>query len=78
LIAKKVGDLTAMKAEIHPDPLPDILQLSCQTQHALKSTCITGILEAEAVYIMESIRRFIDDMEDLVVQATTSSSLNPY
>ena len=65
LIAKKVGDLTAMKAEIHPGPMPDILQLSGQAQHTLKSTCITGILEAEAAYIMESVRRFIDATDDL-------------
>ena len=67
LIAKKVGDLTAMKAEIHPGPMPNILQLSGQAQHTLKSTCITGILEAEAAYIMESVRRFIDATDDLEV-----------
>jgi len=78
LIAKKVGDLTAMKAEIHPGPMPDILQLSGQAQHTLKSTCITGILETEAAYIMESVRRFIDATDDLEVQVTASSSLSPY
>ena len=78
LITKKVGDLTAMKTEIHPGPMPDILQLSGQAQHTLKSTCITGILEAEAAYIMESVRRFIDATDDLVVQVTASSSLSLY
>ena len=78
LIAKKVEDLTAMKAEIHPGPMPDILQLSGQAQHTLKSTCITGILETEAAYIMESVRRFIDATDDLEVQVTASSSLSPY
>jgi hypothetical protein len=78
LIVKKIGDLTAMKAEIHPDPLPDILQLSGQAQHTLKSTCITGILKAEVAYIMESVGRFIDATDDLVVQETVNSSLNPY
>ena len=78
LIAKKIGDLTAMKVEIHPGPMPDILQLSGQAQHILKSTCITGILEAEAAYIMESVRRFIDATDDLVVQETANSSLSPY
>jgi hypothetical protein len=58
--------------------LPDILQLSGQAQHTLKSTCITGILKAEAAYIMESVRRFIDAADDLVVQETVNSSLNPY
>jgi hypothetical protein len=66
-----------MKAEINPDPLPDILQLSGQAQNTLKSTSITGILEVEAAYIMESVRRFIDVMEDLVVHETIDSSLNP-
>ena len=46
LITKKIGDLSTMKAEIHPGPMPDILQLSGQAQHKLKSTCITGILGA--------------------------------
>jgi hypothetical protein len=78
LIAKKVGDLTAMKTEIHPGLMPDILQLSGQAQHALKSTCITGILEAEADYIMESVKRFIDATDDLVVQVTANCSLSPY
>ena len=78
LIAKKVEDLTAMKTEIHLGPMPDILQLSGQAQHTLKSTCITGILEAEAAYIMESVRRFIDATDDLEVQVRASSSLSPY
>ena len=59
-MVKKVGDLTAMKVDMHPGPMPDIIQLSGQAQHILKSTCITGILEAEAAYVMESVRRFID------------------
>ncbi len=74
LIAKKVGDLTAMKSEIHPGPTPDILQLSGQAQHKLKSTCITGIPGAEAAYIIESVRKFIDATDDLVVQEMANSS----
>ncbi|RLD71592.1 MAG: hypothetical protein DRI98_04685, partial [Bacteroidetes bacterium] len=70
LIVKKVGDLTAMKVDMHPGPKPgpkpDILQLSGQAQHTLKSTSITGIMEAEAAYIMESVIRFIDATDDLV------------
>lgn len=58
--------------------MPDILQLSGQAQHTLQSTCITGILEAEAAYIMESVRRFIDVTDDLVVQETANSPLRPY
>jgi len=78
LIAKKVGDLTAMKVDMHsgpkPGPKPDILQLSGQAQHTLKSTCITGILEAEAAYMMESVIRFIDATDDLVFQEAFNSS----
>jgi hypothetical protein len=66
LIAKKVEDLTAMKVDVHPSSMPDILQLSAQAQHTLKSTCITGILEADAPYMMESVRSFIDATDDLV------------
>jgi hypothetical protein len=75
---KKVGDLTAMNTEIHPVPLPDILQLTGQTQHTLKSPCITGILKAEAAYIMESVRRFIDVTDNLVIQETLNGSLDPH
>ena len=57
-----------MKVDMHPGPKPDIPQLSGQAQYTLKSTCINGILEAEAAYIMESVRRFIDATDDLVNQ----------
>ena len=71
---------------MHPGPMPahkhshkhgpklDFLQLSGQAQLSLKSTCITGILEAEAAYIMESVRRFIDATDDLVVQEAFDGS----
>ena len=39
-----------------------------QAQHTLKSTCITGILEAEAAYMLEFVIRFIDVRDDLVFQ----------
>ncbi len=68
LIVKKVGDLTAMKVDMHPGPEPDILQLSGQAQQIFKSTCITGILEDEAAYMMESVRRFIDNTDDIVIR----------
>jgi hypothetical protein len=67
LIVKKVGDLTAMKVGMQPGPEPDILQLSGQAQHSLKSTCITGLLEDEAAYMMESVRRFIDNTDEMVI-----------
>jgi hypothetical protein len=78
LIAKKVGDLTAMKVDMHPGPesgpKPEILQLSGQAQHTLKSTCITGILEAEATYMIEVVIRFIDATDDLVFQEAFDGS----
>ena len=64
LILKKIGELTAMKIDMHVGPQPDILQLSGQAQYTLKSTCITGILETESVYMMESVIRFIDAADD--------------
>jgi hypothetical protein len=76
LIAKKVGDLTAMKVDMHPglksDSKPglksDILQLSGQAQHTMKSICIDGILEAEVAYLMDVVIKFIDATDDLVIQ----------
>jgi hypothetical protein len=64
LILKKIGELTAMKIDMHAGPQPDILQLSGQAQYTWKSTCITGILETESVYMMKSVVRFIDAADD--------------
>lgn len=64
---KKIRDLTTMKVDMHPDSKPDILQLTGQAQHTLKSTCINEILEAEAAYMMLSVKRFIDAIDDLVL-----------
>jgi len=78
LIIKKIGNLTNMKINMYPgsnsDPNPGsepgikpyILQLSGQAQHTLRSTCIAGVLEAEAAYIIESVSRFIDAIDNLV------------
>jgi hypothetical protein len=44
----------------------------------LKSTCITGLLKAEAAYIMESVTKFIDAIDDLVIQETVNRSLGVY
>jgi hypothetical protein len=57
-----------MKVIMHPGPEPDILQLSAQAQQIFRSTCITGILEVEAAYMMESVRRFIDNTGDIVIR----------
>ncbi|MEN8156635.1 MAG: hypothetical protein ABFS10_06780 [Bacteroidota bacterium] len=66
VIPKKLGDLTSMKIEVHPDPQPGILQLSGQAQHFLESTCITGILKDEADYVIESIIKYIKAIDNLV------------
>jgi hypothetical protein len=76
LIVKKVGDLTAMKVDMHPGPMPDIFQLSGQAQRILKSPCITLILEAEVSYVMECVRRFIDATDIIVVQKVSDGSLS--
>jgi hypothetical protein len=68
LIVKKVGDLTAMNIEIHPDPVPGTLQLSGLAKHTMNSICITEILKAETVYIMETAIRFVDVIEDLKIK----------
>jgi hypothetical protein len=50
----KINELKTRRilTEIYVRDGPDILQLSGQAQHKLKSTCITGILGAEAAYII--------------------------
>ncbi|MFO7671328.1 MAG: hypothetical protein R6W31_16840 [Bacteroidales bacterium] len=67
-IAQKAGDLTAMKVDIYPGPLTDILRLTGRAHYLLKSTCITRILEAEADYMIESVIRFINATDDLLFQ----------
>jgi hypothetical protein len=66
-ITKKVKDLTTMKVEIHHG-LPDLMELSGLAQHTLKSTSITEISEAETAYITDSVIRFINATDDLVLQ----------
>ena len=65
LIAKKVKDLTAMRVKIQHGNKPGIIQVSMQGQHILKSASISGMLEAEATYIVESVTGFIDATEEL-------------
>ncbi|MGC9344372.1 MAG: hypothetical protein ACP5E3_16835 [Bacteroidales bacterium] len=55
---------------------------SGQAQLALRNRCITGILEAETAYRMETVKRFIDRIlidaaDDQVFQETVSSKLIP-
>jgi len=68
LIAKKISDLTAMKIDVYAGPVPDIIQLYGLAQQTLKSTCFNGILETDSAYIKESVRRFINATNDLMVQ----------
>ena len=64
MITRKVGELTAMKIDMHTGPQPDILQLSGQAQHTLKSSCITELLKTESAYMMESVVKFIGATDD--------------
>ncbi|MFH0757126.1 MAG: hypothetical protein V2B15_07565 [Bacteroidota bacterium] len=68
LIVKKIGDLTTMKVSMHPGSKPDLLQLSGQAQHTLKSACINGLLKGEADYMIESVKRFIEATDNLLCQ----------
>ncbi len=72
-IIKKIEDLTAMKIDIYPGPVPQILRLTGQAQQTLVSPCLTGILEAEAAYLIEFVRRFIDSAEQVVIREGLSS-----
>ncbi len=72
LIAKKVGDLTAMKVDMLPGQKPEIIQLSGLAQNLMKSTCIPGILQEDAAYMIESVIRFVEATDDL----ETSDSSN--
>ena len=66
-IGKKIKDLTAMKIHVLPNAAPDKIQLTGEALYTLKSTCITGILNDESTYIMDSLRCFIDASENLAM-----------
>lgn len=70
LIIKKIEDLTSMKVEIHHGHKPDFLQVSAQARQTLQSPWIDGILKAEAIYIIESVSRFIIAIGDPAFQET--------
>jgi hypothetical protein len=74
LISKKVGELSIMKADIHADHQSYILQLSGQAQYTLKSTCISGLQETEAAYMIKWVVRFINTTDDLVCNEAFISS----
>jgi len=67
LILSKVEGLTGMRVKILHGNRPEIIQLSTQAKHKLESTCINGILEAEAGYVVDSITRFINATDDLII-----------
>lgn len=64
LITKKVGELTAMKTDMHTGSQPDILQFSGQALHTLNSFSITGLQGTESGYMMESVVKFIEATDD--------------
>lgn len=67
LLMKKIEDLSSMKIQMNSEPMSGILELNGKAQRKLKSTCIQGILEAEAAFIAESLKNFILATDDLVV-----------
>lgn len=66
-IAKKVGDLTNMKVALHPGPGPDIILLSGLAHKVLRSGSICGLLEDEVTYIIESVRMFVENTDEMIV-----------
>jgi hypothetical protein len=66
-IALKVENLTSMKTQVNPSSGPGILQLCSQAENKLESTCMNGIIQSEAAYIVESIKSFINATDYLVL-----------
>jgi hypothetical protein len=73
-IAKKIGELTALQIDIHPVRESYILHISGKAPHSMKSTCIEGILEVDAGYIVKSVIRFINAIEDLPFEEQDTST----
>jgi hypothetical protein len=67
VIVKKIGDRSIMRIDILPDPEPGFLHLSGHAPCNLKSTGIYAILETEAEIIIDSVIRFVNAMEGLVL-----------
>lgn len=66
-IGDKIRDLTSMKVVTQPGPLHGNLQLTGQAPHILQSNCITAILANEQTYLIESVIRFVDATDNLVI-----------
>ena len=74
---KKMKDLTAMDITLVEEPVnkrssnsgagPVILKVRASAKHALKSQYIFSVLEDEAPYVIESLRKLIIAMEDLSI-----------
>lgn len=65
-IAKKVRDLTKMKVGVHPGPGPDIIRINGQAKKELKSTSVCGLLENEVASIIDSIRMFVANTDEMI------------
>jgi hypothetical protein len=82
LIAKKVEDITAVNIEmslgteslIRTKSQSGIQQLSGKAKKAIGSTCMSGILIDEAEFIIETVTRFVETTDDLLVQHGFNSS----
>lgn len=67
LIVQKIEALSSMEVDILPGSVPDNLLLLAQTKQNLNSKCVTGILEEEEAYLIESVSTFIDAADNLLI-----------
>ena len=75
-LKKKIEDLSSMKIQMITESKSGIPELSGRTQSKLKSTCIQGILEEEAAFIAESVKKFIHATNDLVITNASTCPLH--
>ena len=73
-VSKKIKDLTAMKIDIFPGLIPDIMMVSGLAHRTLKSPCIKWIREDEKAYVVKSICKFIRISDDPLILEVTESS----
>jgi hypothetical protein len=66
LLRKKIEDLSTIKIQMNTTPMSGTLELFGKAQRTLKSTCMLGILEEDAAFIEESVKKFILATHNLV------------
>jgi hypothetical protein len=66
--AKKIGELTGMKIDVHSRPEDSVWCISLRAYHPVKSSTISQILDADYSYVLDSLLRIIISAESITLK----------